>query len=427
MVVFDADHVPSRDFLVRTVGYFAADPKLFLVQTPHSSINDDPIQRNLGLVCPPENEMFYGKIHSGLDRRGGASFCGSAAVLRRLYLDLPDTVAAPVDLPLRNIGNFGSLLVPGTHLVAGRNRVDITLQQPHRIYCGPEASFGVWTELDLTQSGVAIAPGAITADASGFAFALQAQIARQGAISLLADEGTDPALIKSVTDRLLTSLNGQGRIELASFYASGRQRAAAVALIGSDRSAASFRMGAGGAVTAPAPRPMPPPTPPKAAAPHAGASQQSAAYQRAWQSHDLNRPMQAIDLFQSALAGRLSADQRRDAHYGMALAYLRLQMPEEAAKIAARTGFSQSQRLEVERQILDLRGVAAYQSRQYRNAIAFFDALENLTGNLRRDLAILRAYAYLNSRQTALARREFMRLHNELATNETRRGLAATE
>ena len=343
--------------------------------------------------------------------------------LRRLYLDLPDTVAAPVDLPLRNIGNFGSLLVPGTHLVAGRNRVDITLQQPHRIYCGPEASFGVWTELDLTQSGVAIAPGAITADASGFAFALQAQIARQGAISLLADEGTDPALIKSVTDRLLTSLNGQGRIELASFYASGPQRA--VALIGSDRSAAGFRKGAGEAVTAP--RPMPKPTPPKAAAPHAGASQQSAAYRRAWQSHDLNRPMQAIDLFQSALAGRLSADQRRDAHYGMALAYLRLQMPEEAAKIAARTGFSQSQRLEVERQILDQRGVAAYQSRQYRNAIAFFDALENLTGNLRRDLAILRAYAYLNSRQTALARREFMRLHNELATNETRCGLAATE
>lgn len=87
VVVFDADHVPSRDFLARTVGYFAADPKLFLVQTPHFFINEDPIQRNLGLVCPPENEMFYGKIHSGLDRWGGAFFCGSAAVLRRKALD----------------------------------------------------------------------------------------------------------------------------------------------------------------------------------------------------------------------------------------------------------------------------------------------------------------------------------------------------
>ncbi|MCE6950956.1 UDP-forming cellulose synthase catalytic subunit [Cereibacter sphaeroides] len=89
VVVFDADHVPSRDFLARTVGYFVADPRLFLVQTPHFFINPDPIQRNLGLGdrCPPENEMFYGRIHRGLDRWGGAFFCGSAAVLRRSALD----------------------------------------------------------------------------------------------------------------------------------------------------------------------------------------------------------------------------------------------------------------------------------------------------------------------------------------------------
>ncbi|MBQ2263596.1 MAG: UDP-forming cellulose synthase catalytic subunit [Loktanella sp.] len=89
VVVFDADHVPSRDFLARTVGYFAEDPKLFLVQTPHFFINKDPIQRNLQLspACPPENEMFYSRIHRGLDRWGGAFFCGSAAVLRRSALD----------------------------------------------------------------------------------------------------------------------------------------------------------------------------------------------------------------------------------------------------------------------------------------------------------------------------------------------------
>lgn len=87
VVVFDADHVPSRDFLARTVGYFSQDPKLFLVQTPHHFINPDPIQRNLGLKSPPENEMFYGMIHRGLDRWGGAFFCGSAAVIRRKALD----------------------------------------------------------------------------------------------------------------------------------------------------------------------------------------------------------------------------------------------------------------------------------------------------------------------------------------------------
>jgi cellulose synthase (UDP-forming) len=87
VVVFDADHVPSRDFLARTVGYFVEDPRLFLVQTPHFFINKDPIERNLGLTCPPENEMFYSMIHRGLDRWGGAFFCGSAAVLRRKALD----------------------------------------------------------------------------------------------------------------------------------------------------------------------------------------------------------------------------------------------------------------------------------------------------------------------------------------------------
>jgi cellulose synthase (UDP-forming) len=89
VIVFDADHVPSRDFLARTVGYFVENPRLFLVQTPHFFINLDPIQRNLGLAatCPAENEMFYTDIHRGLDRWRGAFFCGSAAILRRAALD----------------------------------------------------------------------------------------------------------------------------------------------------------------------------------------------------------------------------------------------------------------------------------------------------------------------------------------------------
>lgn len=89
VVVFDADHVPSRDFLARTVGFFVEDPKLFLVQTPHFFLNPDPIDRNVGFRtdCPPENEMFYHLSHRGLDRWGGAFFCGSAALLRRKALD----------------------------------------------------------------------------------------------------------------------------------------------------------------------------------------------------------------------------------------------------------------------------------------------------------------------------------------------------
>ena len=88
VAIFDADHMPARDFLARTVGYFCEDDKLALVQTPHFFLNPDPIARNLQLEsAPPENEMFYSLMHKGLDRWGGAFFCGSAALLRREALD----------------------------------------------------------------------------------------------------------------------------------------------------------------------------------------------------------------------------------------------------------------------------------------------------------------------------------------------------
>jgi cellulose synthase (UDP-forming) len=88
VVVFDADHAPARSFLRETVGHFARDPRLFLVQTPHFFLNPDPLEKNLRTfeTMPSENEMFYGIIQRGLDKWNGAFFCGSAAVLRRQAL-----------------------------------------------------------------------------------------------------------------------------------------------------------------------------------------------------------------------------------------------------------------------------------------------------------------------------------------------------
>jgi len=85
VVIFDADHVPTVDFLERTVGSFVADPKLFLVQTPHFFINPDPLEHNWKIFgrIPSENEMFYNVIQHGLDFWEASFFCGSAAVLRR--------------------------------------------------------------------------------------------------------------------------------------------------------------------------------------------------------------------------------------------------------------------------------------------------------------------------------------------------------
>ena len=89
VLVFDADHAPFRSFLRETVGHFARDPKLFLVQTPHVFLNPDPIERNLGTFVrmPSENEMFYSITQRGLDKWNGSFFCGSAALLRRSALE----------------------------------------------------------------------------------------------------------------------------------------------------------------------------------------------------------------------------------------------------------------------------------------------------------------------------------------------------
>lgn len=88
LLVLDCDHVPTSDLLVRTVEYFLADPKLFLVQTPHFFINPTPVEKNVSDIGNPngENDMFFREILRSLDFWNASYFCGSAAILRRKFL-----------------------------------------------------------------------------------------------------------------------------------------------------------------------------------------------------------------------------------------------------------------------------------------------------------------------------------------------------
>lgn len=90
VVILDADHVPTSDFLDKTVPWLIERKKVFLVQTPHFMANPDPVERNYFSAftrMPSENDMFYGTIQKGLDFWNASFFCGSAAVLRRAHLD----------------------------------------------------------------------------------------------------------------------------------------------------------------------------------------------------------------------------------------------------------------------------------------------------------------------------------------------------
>lgn len=88
LVLFDADFVPTKNFLIRTVGFFQ-DPKVALVQTPQSFYNPDPIARNLGLedVLTPEEEVFYRQIQRVRDGAGAVVCAGTSFVVRRSALD----------------------------------------------------------------------------------------------------------------------------------------------------------------------------------------------------------------------------------------------------------------------------------------------------------------------------------------------------
>ncbi|WP_127104412.1 hypothetical protein [Pararhodobacter zhoushanensis] len=148
-------------------------------------------------------------------------------------------------------------------------------------------------------------------------------------------------------------------------------------------------------------------------------------YERSWCAYNLDRAGEALAGFTAASqsGSALGGDVPRDSRFGMILSYLSMNMTEEGARLAASTPLTQEQRVTVESSILDQRGVRAYHSGDFGQSIAYLTALEQLSGSLRRDLAMLRGYAYLNNDQPREAVAEFTRLNDQLSTEETRGAL----
>lgn len=86
VLILDCDHMPTKQFLMHTVGFFF-NKKVAFVQTPHWFYNPDPFERNLltGGKIPVGNELFYKVLQKGNDFWNAAFFCGSAAVIRKEY------------------------------------------------------------------------------------------------------------------------------------------------------------------------------------------------------------------------------------------------------------------------------------------------------------------------------------------------------
>ncbi len=88
IVCFDADFVPTRDFLQRTVGLFH-NPRVGLVQTHQHFFNPDPISYNLGLAdrLTTSRVTFSRYVEPVRDGALATICCGSSFMVRRSALE----------------------------------------------------------------------------------------------------------------------------------------------------------------------------------------------------------------------------------------------------------------------------------------------------------------------------------------------------
>jgi cellulose synthase (UDP-forming) len=84
VAVFDCDHVPSPDFLERTLGHLD-DDGVAMVQTPQWYANAP--DNDVADAAAAQQSLFFGPIARGKDARGSMFCCGTNMVFRREALD----------------------------------------------------------------------------------------------------------------------------------------------------------------------------------------------------------------------------------------------------------------------------------------------------------------------------------------------------
>jgi len=112
-----------------------------------------------------------------------------------------------------------------------------------------------------------------------------------------------------------------------------------------------------------------------------------------WCLMEINRPLEAAQAFEAALAG--PGRTRSDAAYGQSLAYLRAGLTGDAAVAATRARLDQGRVAELQAAILGDRAVGSFRASRYRETLAFLDQRSQYRAEPS-DLMVLRAYSYKN-------------------------------
>lgn len=156
---------------------------------------------------------------------------------------------------LENFSGFGTteLAVPQGVLTRGHNRVQIRLNQYHRIFCGPEASFALWTDIDLATSGVLIEGMAAEGGEEGFLMGVALAAATGSGVEIRGTEALGEqrgAWIGLITQQLTAALGGDPvRFRFTDFWTvQGDVPAGArVTFLPGEAGRVSYRIGGDGA------------------------------------------------------------------------------------------------------------------------------------------------------------------------------------
>lgn len=143
IIVFDADHVATRNFITRIIGYFA-DDRLAFIQTPHSYYNFDNYQATVDFhkgFYWEEGQIFYNVIQPGKNYWNAVSFCGSAAMFRRSALAevgmvATETITEDMHTGLRMHAKGWRSLFVNERLTLGQAAPDISIFGPQRLRWG---------------------------------------------------------------------------------------------------------------------------------------------------------------------------------------------------------------------------------------------------------------------------------------------------
>lgn len=148
------------------------------------------------------------------------------------------------------------------------------------------------------------------------------------------------------------------------------------------------------------------------------------ALTRGWCLMDANRPLEAADAFERALAAT-DAQSRGDAAYGQSLAYLRAGLVDEAAVAAAKAPQQRRRVAELQSSILAERALGAFENGRYVETLIALDQRAQIAPE-RIDLMVLRGYSYLNLKRLEDARRVFEAAAGT-GNRDALKGLAALE